>query len=361
MLTVTERGLYCAAGDFYIDPWRSVDRALITHAHSDHARPGSRSYLCAEEGTGVLRLRLGAKTCIQGLHYGTTVLLNGVRVSFHPAGHVLGSAQIRLEHRDEVWVVSGDYKTEPDPTCSAFEPVRCEVFVTESTFGLPIYRWPPAAKIFAEINDWWRGNQSEGRTSVLGGYSLGKAQRLMAGIDPHLGPLHVHAAILEFLPAYAAAGFRLPEAGLLTAESVRRAGGQALVIAPPGSDQAGWLPRKSPASVAFASGWMLVRGARRRPDSDRGFPVSDHADWPGLLATIRATGAGRILVTHGSTGPLVRWLNENGWQAETLATRFEGEAAETAADPELEPAPSMSSASTALLDGPGSTEAAPPA
>ncbi len=319
MLTVTQPGLWCATGGFHIDPSRRVDRALITHAHSDHARRGCRSYLCAQEGVEVLRLRVGREASVTGLRYGERLEVNGVAVSFHPAGHVLGSAQVRLEHQGEVWVVSGDYKRQADPTCAAFEPVRCHTFVTESTFGLPIYRWPEPGLVFDEINAWWRSNRERGRTSVLFGYSLGKAQRLLAGVDPAVGPIFVHEAVRQFLPAYAAAGVNLPATDLATAEKVSAARGEALVIAPPAGGEFADMSGIGGVSTAFASGWMLFRAARRQRGGGRGFVLSDHVDWPGLMATIRETGASRVLVTHGVAGPLVRWLNENGWQAEALS------------------------------------------
>lgn len=321
MLTVTTDGLWCAAGGFHVDPWRAVDRALITHAHSDHARRGCGAYLCARPGVEVLRLRVGRRAAITGLEYGECRDLGGVRVSFHPAGHVLGSAQVRLEHRGEVWVVSGDYKTTPDPTCAAFEPVRCHTFITESTFALPVYRWPDPAEVFREIDDWWRCNQEAGRTSVLTGYALGKAQRLLAGLNPGRGPVFVHPAVQEFLPAYAAAGVRLPAAAPATPEAVRAAGGRGLVVAPPGMERSAWFGAPGDVSTGFASGWMLLLEARRRRAPGRGFVLSDHADWPGLVGAIRATGAARVLVTHGFTVPLARWLNENGWSAEILPVR----------------------------------------
>lgn len=318
MLAVTEPGLFCAAGGFHIDPWRPVDRALITHAHSDHARTGSRAYLCSEEGVDVLRLRLGAGASIQGLPYGETRDFNGVRVSFHPAGHVLGSAQIRVEHRGEVWVVSGDYKVQSDPTCRPFEPIRCDTFITESTFGLPIYRWPAPHTVFAEVSEWWRSNQEAGLTSVLFGYSLGKAQRLLRGASVDQGPVMVHPAVAEFLPSYRSAGVAMPEVPVATAERVRGAGGKALVIAPPMTADSPWMDTLGEVAIAFASGWMLVRGFRRRRGGERGFVLSDHADWPGLIQAIRATEARRVLVTHGAAGPLVRWLREQGWEADAL-------------------------------------------
>jgi putative mRNA 3-end processing factor len=317
MLTLTEKGYHCAAGDFYVDPWRPVHRALVTHAHSDHARPGSGAYLCASDGVDVLRVRLGAEAAITGLPFGKRILIGDVQASFHPAGHVLGSAQIRLEHHGEIWVVSGDYKLQPDPTCTPFEPVRCHVFVTESTFGLPVYRWPNPTQVFTEIHEWWTANQEQGRLSLLYGYSLGKAQRLLAGLQPS-GPILVHQAIAEFLPAYAKAGVHLPPTALATAGNIQEVGGRALVLAPPAAADS--LPVPGDCSAAFASGWMLLRGTRRRQGADRGFALSDHADWPGLLEAIQATRAERVLVTHGHGSPLVRYLNEQGWQAETLVT-----------------------------------------
>lgn len=328
MLQITEQGLYCAAGGFHVDPWRGVERALITHAHSDHARAGSQVYWCVEECAGLLRERLGP-VAIETTRYGEVREIGGVRVSFHPAGHVLGSAQIRLEHRGEVWVASGDYKTQADPTCAAFEPVRCHTFITESTFGLPVYRWPRPEEVVAGIHAWWRENQREGRTSVLFGYSLGKAQRLLASVEEGIGPIFVHDAVRSLLRHYERAGVRLPSTEDATKEKVRAAEGRGLVIAPPAADNSTWLHSLGETSTAMASGWMLLRGTRRWRAADRGFALSDHADWDGLISSIRATGAERVLVTHGYTAQLTRWLNENGWGAEALRTRFEGEKAES--------------------------------
>lgn len=337
MLTVTDSGLFCAAGGFHIDPWRGVERALITHAHSDHARSGSAAYLCASAGVGLLRSRLGGGASIQGHRYGESLDLDGVKVSFHPAGHVLGAAQIRVEHRGEVWVVSGDYKRQGDATCASFEVVPCHTFVTESTFGLPVYRWPDPAQVFSEINAWWQSNQAEERTSILFGYSLGKAQRLLAGVDASLGPILVHRSIQELLPIYVEAGVTFPVAAPATKEAVRAASGRALVIAPPAVNDSEWLNSLGDISTGFASGWMLVRGTRRRHNADRGFVLSDHADWPALIQTIRETGARRILVTHGATGPMVRWLREQGWQADSLRTQFHGDAGEESSPTAVRP------------------------
>ncbi|MBX3744300.1 MAG: ligase-associated DNA damage response exonuclease [Verrucomicrobiae bacterium] len=347
MLTLTDSGLYCAAGNFFIDPWRSVERALITHAHSDHARSGSTSYLCAREGVGVLRTRLGSNASITGLPCGERLRLGDVTVSFHPAGHILGSAQIRLERDGEIWVASGDYKLHPDPTCTPFEPVPCHTFITESTFGLPVYRWPAPDDVLTDLHAWWRTEADQDRVAVLFAYSLGKAQRLLAGLQSAIGPIFVHDAIHALLPAYADAGVRLPPVQRFTPDAVRASGGRALVLAPPSADPSAWLNTLGDLSTAVASGWMTLRGPRRRRGVDRGFVLSDHADWPSLLAAIRATGATRILVTHGTSAPLVRWLAENGWQAKALSTRFLGDAASESSpvpatsSPTATPAPSL--------------------
>ena len=325
LLTLTANGLYCEAGDFFVDPWEPVDRAVITHAHGDHATWGSRAYLTASPGVGVLRARMGPAASIRAVPYGEPLSINGVTVSLHPAGHILGSSQVRLVHRGDIWVVSGDYKTDPDPTCAPFEPVRCHTFITESTFGLPIYRWPAQSEVFAQINDWWRGNAAQGKTSMLYGYTLGKAQRLLAGLDPAIGPVLTHGAVERITAAYRASGVSLPPTRYAgTAE--RRVDAQgAIVIAPPHASGSSWTRRFGNQSTAFASGWMLVRGARRRRALDRGFALSDHVDWPNLLATIAATEASDVWVTHGFTGPVVRWLTEQGVNARVVQTRFEGE------------------------------------
>lgn len=323
LVVARPEGLYCPVGDFYIDPWRPVDRAVITHGHGDHARWGNRHYLAAAPGEGILRARLGQDIDLQTLAYGERIDQQGVTLSFHPAGHVLGSAQLRIEHRGEVWVASGDYKVEPDGTCAAFEPVRCHCFITESTFGLPIYRWAPQAEIFADINQWWRSNAAAGRASVLFAYAFGKAQRILHGIDSGIGPLLVHGAVEPLNAVYRAAGVRLPEtryAGEIARNDPLLR--QALVIAPPSAGGSTWMRRFGELSDAFASGWMLLRGTRRRRGVDRGFALSDHADWPGLLWAIEQTGAERVMVTHGQVDTLVRYLCEQGLDARAFATEY---------------------------------------
>jgi len=324
MLRLTNEGLYCEAGGFHVDPWAAVPRAVVTHAHGDHVAWGCGAYLASADGAALLQLRLGGTGAVEPLHYGERRLLGGVSVSLHPAGHILGSVQVRLEAGGEVWVVSGDYKTDPDPTCRPFEPVRCHTFISESTFGLPIYRWPAQSEVFSEINAWWRVNADAGRASLLSGYALGKAQRLIAGLDPSIGPILTHGAVEKINAAYRAAGVALP-ATTYAGDADRGATRRAIVIAPPSAAGSVWARRFGNASNAFASGWMRVRGARRRRSLDRGFTLSDHADWPGLLGAIAATGAERVWVTHGFTGPVVRWLEEQGLEARAVATRFEGE------------------------------------
>ena len=320
------QGLYCPPGDFYIDPWRPVPRAVITHAHADHARAGHGHVLATAVSEGVLRSRLGASLPLQGLAYGEAVVHRGVRISLHPAGHVLGSAQVRLEHGGRVWVASGDYylsaHDERNPTCEPFEPVRCDCFITETTFGLPVYRWQPQAEVFAEIDAWWRANAAAGRPSLLMAYSFGKAQRLLAGVDARIGPIVVHGAVAPLNAAYRAAGVPLPEAHTLGELPDKRALAGALVVAPPAVHASAWARKLGDFSDGFASGWMALRGARRRQGVDRGFVLSDHADWPGLQRAIAATGAERVIVTHGQEAVMVRWLREQGLQADSFRTEY---------------------------------------
>jgi putative mRNA 3-end processing factor len=328
LVRVTERGLYCQVGDFYIDPWRPVERALITHGHSDHARHGSATYITHKDGLGILRLRLGEEAGLTGVAYGENLTFGPVKVTFVPAGHILGSSQIRLEHRGLVAVVSGDYKTQSDPTCLPIEPVKCHVFISESTFGLPIYQFPQPAQVMDEINRWWQANKEAGRVSIIYAYSLGKAQRILAGVDPGIGPIYTHGAVEALNAVYRGAGVKLAPTtyvGEAPAKTQWGASG-ALVIAPPSARGSAWARKFGPASEAFASGWMAIRGNRRRQSFDRGFVLSDHADWSGLLSVIKATEAERVLITHGYAPPLVRFLNESGVSADSLETAYVGEA-----------------------------------
>lgn len=325
LLRPTDLGLYCEAGDFYVDPWRPVPRAVVTHAHADHACWGCGRYLGSKEGEHVLRVRMGREAVIDSLAFGQTIDLNGVAVSLHPAGHILGSSQVRLEHGGELWVVSGDYKVEPDATCTPFEPVRCDTFVTESTFGLPIYRWPSQSSVFDEINAWWRANAEAGKASLLLAYALGKSQRLLSGLDPSIGPIYAHGAVEKLTRAYREGGVALPPTSYAGPAISGKNWAGSMIVAPPSAQGTPWARKFGSVSSAIASGWMTIRGTRRRKAVDRGFVLSDHADWPGLLGAIEASGATRVLVTHGYTSVVVRWLREKGVEADVLPTRYEGE------------------------------------
>jgi putative mRNA 3-end processing factor len=265
-----------------------------------------------------LRARIGPEAAIQAIDYGERIALDGVTVSLHPAGHILGSAQVRIEHRGEVWVVSGDYKLADDPTCAPFEPLRCHTFVTESTFALPIFRWPAESAVVEDIQDWWRANQQAGKTSVLFAYPLGKAQRVLASVDAAIGPIRAHSSVETYNSLYRQQGIALPntaEASSKTDASVRP-----LILAPPSIIGSAWLKSFGPVSTAMASGWMRIRGTRRRRSLDRGFVLSDHADWPALLRAIDETRAETVWVTHGYRAPLARWLQERGRRAVPVET-----------------------------------------
>jgi putative mRNA 3-end processing factor len=326
LVQLRPEGLYCPAGDFHIDPWEPVPRAVITHGHGDHARIGMGEYHLAREGLPILRWRLGE----QRFHiheHGEPFALGKASVSLHPAGHVLGSVQVRIEVDGAVWVVSGDYKRQHDPTCAPFEVVPCDTFITEATFGLPIYRWPQTPEVAREIVEWRDECRERGEAAILYCYALGKAQRLLAEVAAHTDqPVLLHGAIAAGVEVYRHAGVEMPPTRLVT-ERDRGAdlAGQ-LVLAPPSAAGSPWLRRFRRAQHGFASGWMRIRGNRRRRNYDRGFVVSDHADWPDLMRTIRETGARRVIATHGNTDAIIRALNEEGIAAESFATQFgEGE------------------------------------
>jgi putative mRNA 3-end processing factor len=325
LITVRPEGLYCEKGDFFIDPWRGVETALITHAHSDHARSGSTRYIATAQSEGILRRRLGPDIALQEVTYGEKLKLGNTWVSFHSAGHVLGSAQIRVEHRDEVWVVSGDYKRCADPSCTPFEVVPCDIFITEATFGLPIYRWDSGAETTRRIYDWWQRDRD--RPSILFCYAFGKAQRVLSELTQFTdGPVYVHGAIHALTEIYREQGMAMVPT-LCTAEVLKEhkyAGD--LVLAPPSGHRSSWMKRFKHPQTAFASGWMAVRGARRRRGYERGFVLSDHADWPGLIQTVKDTGAKTVYVTHGQSDVLSRYLQESlNLEAMPLETLFEGE------------------------------------
>lgn len=335
VLQFTEAGIYCPAADAYIDPWRPVPRALITHGHSDHARGGHGAYLSTEAAAPVIRHRLG-DIRLQTIGYGETRQIGAARVSFHPAGHVPGSAQIRVEVGGEVWVVSGDYKTVDDGLSAPFEPVRCHTFITESTFGLPIYTWTPQAELARDLNAWWAATAASGRRAILGVYALGKAQRILRLLDPSIGPILTHGAVEATTQVLRGQGLTLPGTVQITPATDLKAYPGAMVLAPPSALGSPWMRRLGPVSTGFASGWMRLRGVRRRRAADRGFVVSDHADWDGLNDAIAATGAERVFVTHGYTSQFSRWLREKGYEAGVVETEFGGESLEDGAEEVVE-------------------------
>lgn len=328
LLEFTDKGICCPQAQVYLDPWKPVKKALISHGHSDHAYGGHGDYLCTTSAAPVIRYRLSLSGGIHTVAYGETVVINGVKFSFHPAGHIIGAAQIRVEYNGEVWVFSGDYKLQHDGLAEPFEPVRCHTFITESTFGLPIYHWQKQQEVFDEINAWWRKNQAEGRVSVIAGYTLGKSQRILQNIDPSMGKIYVHGAVDAVNGIMREQGIRLHETHRVTKETSKKDYEGALVICPPSAVGSPWIRRFDPFSLAIASGWMKLRGARRRRGADRGFVLSDHADWNDLNTVVRATGAERVFVTHGYTETFSRWLNENGIASYPVKTQFEGELGE---------------------------------
>lgn len=350
MLRATADGLFCPAGLFHIDPAGPVDLAIVTHAHADHARPGSSRYVCALPGLPALRRRIGPDVAIDGWNYGDRHRIGDVEVSLHPAGHVAGAAQVRVHDGRETWVVSGDYRRQPDPTCTPFEIVPCDTFVSEATFALPIYRWPPVADVIADLRHWIGGNRAAGRPTILYAYSLGKAQRVLALLagDGLAGPpsqsalqrpaeggptytmdepVLVHGAVANMVDAYRDAGITLPAVEAVRDETKGAKTRGRVIIAPPSAINTPWLKRFPNAATAMLSGWMRVRGARRWKGLDRGFVLSDHADWPALLDTIDATGARRVLSTHGYADVLARTCVERGLEAGVIDARVHGEEA----------------------------------
>lgn len=331
LLQFTDKGIYCPQANVYLDPWKPVDKALITHGHSDHARWGHKKYLCTESARPVIDFRLNSPD-IQTVKYGEGVNINGVNFSFHPAGHILGSAQIRAEYKGEIWVFTGDFKLKPDAVSEPFELVKCNHFIMESTFGLPIYKWRDQSEIFDQINQWWRSNREQNKVSVLSGYALGKAQRILKNINPSIGKIFVHGAIDNINQIIRNQGVLLPETQRITKDTQKKDWQGALVLCPPSALGSPWLRKFFPYSVGVASGWMTLRGTRRRRGADRGFALSDHADWDELNKAVKETGSENIYVTHGYTEVFSKWLNENGWNAQEVKTQYEGEEAGDVAD-----------------------------
>jgi putative mRNA 3-end processing factor len=319
LLSFTKKGIYCEKGDFYIDPWKGVNRAIITHAHSDHARWGSDYYLAHKDTVPILKLRLG-NVNTESTEYGKTHLINGVKVSFHPAGHVIGSAQVRVDYKGEVWVFSGDYKLEADNLSQPFEPVKCHTFISETTFGLPVYKWDEQNLVMNQINEWWKQNAERGIASVLFGYALGKAQRIIQNIDHNIGAVYTHGAVENINETYRQHGIAIKPTLKFTDIENKKDFAGSIIIVPPSAEGGPWIKRIGEFSSAIASGWMAIRGMRRRRAVDRGFILSDHADWNGLNTAINATEAECIYLTHGYTNVFCRWLranNKNAFEAKT--------------------------------------------
>lgn len=330
LLQFTDKGIFCEQAGVYLDPWKPVDKALISHGHSDHAYFGHKQYLTSTVAKPVIKHRLYLQDNIQSVDYGEAITINGVSFSFHPAGHIPGSSQIRVEYKGEVWVFSGDYKLEHDQISTPFEPIKCHAFITESTFGLPIYKWKPQHEVFADVNEWWRKNQSEGKTSVIAGYTLGKAQRILANVDSSIGKIFTHGAVDSINNVLRAQRLELPDAPRISDQIKKEDIKGSLIVCPPSAVGSSWMRRFLPYSLGVASGWMKLRGTRRRRGADRGFVLSDHADWNDLNKAILATGCERVFVTHGYTEIFAQWLRQRGLDAKEVKTKYEGELGEMA-------------------------------
>jgi len=323
LLAFNQNGIYCAKADVYLDPWRKVDKAIISHGHADHSRWGNKKYITHHDNIPIMKHSLG-EIDVMGKAYGESFTIKNVKFSLHPAGHVIGSSQIRVEHQGEVWVFTGDYKDEADGVCTPYEPVKCHTFITECTFGLPAFKWKPQAEVMTDINEWWQSNKADGRTSVLFGYSLGKAQRLLKHLDTNIGDIYTHGAI-ENMTNVLRTLVDFPETKLITRETTKKELSGNLVLAPPSAHGGTWIRKMVPYVTASASGWMTFRGARRRRAIDKGFVMSDHCDWDGLLNSIKATECEKVICTHGYTDIFSRYLREIGYDARTEATQYENE------------------------------------
>ena len=324
LLVHTALGLYCPRADVYLDPWKPVKKAILSHGHADHARWGSSSYLCTPTAAPVIKYRLGDIN-LETLPFGEEKLINGVSFSFHPAGHILGSAQIKVSYKGEIVVFSGDYKTANDGFSEAFEPVKCHTFITESTFGLPVYHWQDQKWVFNEMEEWCKNNRNNDQLSILYGYSLGKAQRILQGLPESVGPIFTHSTIEAVLNVMRNQGVSLKNTIPVNEHLTRAELLSGVIIAPPAVQNSNWLKKFEPIRNGVVSGWMALRGARRRRNADKGFVLSDHADWEGLNEAISLTGAENVFVTHGYTDILSKWLIDKGLNAHPLETNFEGD------------------------------------
>lgn len=322
LITFTPQGIYCPLADVYIDPWKKVKNAFITHGHSDHARWGHQKYLCVNESVPILNHRLKGAN-VSGIGYGEEVKVNGVSFSFHPAGHVIGSAQIRVSHKGETWVVSGDYKVVDDGISTPFEAIKCDHFITECTFGLPVYKWEDQAITFDKINRWWQRNKEEGKTSMILAYSLGKAQRVIHNVDHSIGKIYTHGAVEEMNKVLRAANLLGVDTTYVSPDISPEDYRGNLIIAPGSAVGSSWIKKFKNLEIASASGWMAIRGMKRRRSLDAAFVLSDHCDWVGLLSAIEATTATHIYPTHGYTDIFSQYLGEQGYYAQPVTTEFD--------------------------------------
>jgi putative mRNA 3-end processing factor len=324
LICLSAKGLYCPPGDFYIDPWQPVAKAFITHAHSDHARVGSQHYWSTHQTVPFLKHRLGDAASVEGVPYNQKMRIGETQVSFHPAGHILGSAQVRVEYQDQVWVFSGDYKRGADPSCEKFEVVPCDTFISEATFALPVYNWESGTQTARRILDWWQNDRE--RPSLLFCYAVGKAQRILAELAQLTNEkIYLHGAMAALTDIYRAQGIDLLPTALVSEQEKSYSFKGDLVLAPPSAHRSAWMKRFKDPQTAFASGWMQVRGARRRRGYEKGFVLSDHADWNELNQTISETGAKTIFLTHGRTDALARFLTEKGLTVRLYQTQYEEE------------------------------------
>ncbi|MBM1105559.1 ligase-associated DNA damage response exonuclease [Aurantibacter crassamenti] len=323
LLEFTSKGIYCSIAKVYLDPWKPVDKAIISHGHADHSRWGHKAYITHHRNVPIILHRLG-EINVSGKEWGETFFINNVKFSLHPAGHIIGSSQIRVEHKGEVWVFTGDYKVQDDGISTPYEPIKCNTFITECTFGLPAFKWVAQKEVFENINRWWSENKSEGKTSILFGYSLGKAQRLLKYLETDIGKIYTHGAI-ENMTQVLRPLIDFPKTTLITRDTKKEELLGNIVLAPPSAHGSTWIRKMVPYVTASASGWMTFRGARRRRAIDKGFVLSDHCDWQGLLNSIEATGAEKIICTHGYTEIFSRYLQEQGYDARTEETQYEGE------------------------------------
>ena len=323
LLAFNDKGIYCAKADVYIDAWRPVNKAIITHGHADHSRYGHKKYITHHQNIPIIKQRLG-NVNLKGLDWNESFSINNVKFSLHPAGHIIGSSQVRVESKGEVWVYTGDYKIENDGISGQFTPIKCHSLITECTFGLPVFKWQPQEEIFHQINAWWAENKNDKMTSVILGYSLGKAQRILNYLDTSIGKIYTHAAI-ENMTNVLRTSHNFPKTERITKDTKKQDLIGNIVIAPPSTQGSPWIRKMVPYVTGSASGWMSTRGARRRRAIDKGFALSDHADWDGLLSAIKSTECEKVICTHGYTDIFAKYLKSLGYDARTEQTQFEDE------------------------------------